>query len=595
MIYNLFVIVVMLAFGIAWGSKGKGYGMFSSLLALVCTLAAGAIAFAFWEPITYGLLLKNVNPGTTMGGILEDTAFGIGLLAPFAVSLLVLRLVVDKVVSKNLRFGESANFAGGALFGLANGFITVGVITVGLGYMRIGPSLMGYIAIDDVETGSPVRAGHLWVHADDITVKVYEHLSVGSFGTGTPLALWQPRADEQGAMLRTNYKDASRVTMLPDQYEVVGKYTVEGELASLLADENKEQPQSIKYPDNSSPSGKSRIEGYIMKFTAAAKEKGGSVSVSPSQLRLLAMQGGEVLAVHPFAVLAQPETGKLGMHRFRFDTKGSVISSVGGKSETVFAFEFMVPDGYQTRTMLVKNIRTDLSGVSAYRDGAPISPRKRDEILGDGSLFKAFGFDIGGSLAGVDLAAAEGVSPTPQGNYPGVQNSQRIGISLLKSSLRSGVSMDSDNNVKNCEVTLTEADLAVGNTDEKLKVTSYAVARHDVGLVQIELSAKNAKSTYGRAVEFAGRVAAPQVFTKDGGSFDAVGYFYQDDDEIQIRYTPDRPIRAMTEVPQLSSIKRNQTLKLLFIVDRGANLAAVSFGGDAKSQRKFDGEGPKVK
>ncbi len=597
MIYNIIVLGVLLAFGVAWGSKGKGYGMFSALLALVCTIAAGAIAFGVWELIAYDLILKNAKPSTGLGGIMEDTAFGVGLMVPFAISLLVLRLVVDNLVSKNMRFGESVNFAGGAVFGLANGYITIGIITVALGYMRVGPSLMGYTAIDDSETGSPVRVGNLWVQADRMTVKLYEHLSEGSFGTATPLARWQPRADEQGAMLRTNYKGASRVTILPNQFKVVGRYTVEGELDKLLSDENSQLVQEAWYPDQSSPEEGARIEAYALQFTAQAKEKGGSVSVSPSQLRLLITQGDDVMAIHPFAVLAQPETGKSGMHRFRFDSKGSVISSVGGKSKSVFAFEFMVPNGYVVQDLLVKNIRTDLSEVTHFRNGTPISARKRDEVVADGSLFKAFGVEVGGSLEGVNLTAAEGVAPTPQGKYLGVSTSRRIGVTLKKSGIRGILRVDNDNRITGGEGTFTDksAVVAKGNIDKNLKVTEYALSRHDVGLVQIELAKDNAKSTYGRAIEFAGRLSPPQVFTKSGGAFDAVGYYYEDEDEIRIRFTPDRPIRAMTEVPQLSSIKRNQTLKLLFIVDRGSNLAAVSFGGDAKSQRKFDGDGPEVR
>lgn len=596
MIYNLAVLLVIFAFGAVWSSKSKGYGLFSALLALVCTIAAGAIAFGLWEPLTYGVLLKQVKPGTFLGGLIEDTAFGVGLLVPFAVSLLVLRLVVDKIVSRNMRFGETLNFAGGALFGAANGFIVIGIITVGLGYMRIGPSMLGYAAIDDSETGSPVRSGNLWVPADRLTVDLYEALSVGSFGTGTPLAVYQPDADEQGAMLRTNYKGASRVTMLPDHFEVKGRYTVEGPLNELLADQNLEKAQTVRYADGSEPQEGARIEGVVIQFSAEAKEKGGSVSVSPSQLRMLVGQGENARGIHPFAVIAQPDAGAAGMYRFRFNSEGAVISSVGGKSTSLFAFEFLVPPGAEVQDLLVKNIRADYESAPAYQDGQAISARMRDENINDGDLFAAFGVEVGGSLEGFDLVQAEGIAPEANGNYPGVQVSSRVGVIFEKIKVRSWIRTTGERNeIVSAEGEFPTDVVAGGGLDQKLRVDSYAVPRGDVRLVQIEIARDNAESTYGRALEFAGRLGRPVLATHSGATFDAIGYFYQDNDQIKIRYTPDRPIRSMTEVPNLSAITPDQTLKLLFLVDRDSRLQAVKFGDDPKSQRKFDGQGPEVK
>ena len=74
MILNLLVIVFVLGMAIMWST----YGLFSAFLHLLVVIVAGALAFAFWEPLVYNLLL----------GFMPSYAWGLGLVGLFAVLLI---------------------------------------------------------------------------------------------------------------------------------------------------------------------------------------------------------------------------------------------------------------------------------------------------------------------------------------------------------------------------------------------------------------------------------------------------------------------------------------------------------------------------
>ena len=63
-------------------------GFFSAVVHLTCVIVAGALAFAFWEPLAHVML------GTGM----REWAWGVSLLLIFCLLLFILRLVCNLVV-----------------------------------------------------------------------------------------------------------------------------------------------------------------------------------------------------------------------------------------------------------------------------------------------------------------------------------------------------------------------------------------------------------------------------------------------------------------------------------------------------------------
>lgn len=597
MILNLIVIALIGGIAFAWGSKGGGYGLFPAFLACLCTIAAGAIALSVWEPLTYGVLLANADPGSRLGSFLQDIAWGVGLLGPFIVSLLVLRLVVDSFVKRTLKFNEMANFVGGAAFGLVIGIVTTGMILISIGHMRLPAAILGYQGVQEKEgTGSPVYEAPLWVPADALTVMLYETLSQGAFRTETPLAVRHPDLHEQAGFIRMTYEDAGRITLRPEDVTVEGRYTVEGPIDELLADAVIERPQEVYYPNGEQPEQGDRIVGFVLRFTSGAKEKTGNVLITPSQLRLIGRvgDGEDAIGLHPIAVVAQGEAGSLGVHRFRFDVEDSVISSVGGGAEAVFAFEFVVPAEVTELTdLMIKGVRVNLLENPPRSLESTLTPDQRDNKIADSSIFQDFDVSVAGARPGdLDTSESVGVEPSASGSYPDLNTTTRIpaGIVLPKSAVN--MELNQDNQIVSGEQKFRKEQTASLGLDPSLRVESFASTR-DTGVVQVKLSEEGARSMYGRAIEQVSLVAPPLLYDTNGVAYEAIGYFYAEGDEFEIRYTPNKPIRGMTEVPRLSRTKPDQTLILLFRPSKGVRISKLTLGG--KVVAEFEGPGAEVR
>src|SRR5688500_724868 len=103
MMLSLIVIFFICAMIWMWANQG----LFSALIHLILTIIAGCIAFMLWEPFVYGFLINRM----------QEQAWGLGLMIPFAVSLICLRTVFDKVVPGNVNFHNIADNVGGAVCG----------------------------------------------------------------------------------------------------------------------------------------------------------------------------------------------------------------------------------------------------------------------------------------------------------------------------------------------------------------------------------------------------------------------------------------------------------------------------------------------
>src|SRR5262249_3026843 len=128
---SIIAIVVTLGLGYIWLTRG----FFSSLIHLVCTIIAGAIAFAAWEPISYWFLESSPNGGFM--SFIAGIAWGLGLVIPFSVSLILLRLVVDKLLPANVVLEPQLDYIGGGVCGVLSGAITAGILVISLSFFRL--------------------------------------------------------------------------------------------------------------------------------------------------------------------------------------------------------------------------------------------------------------------------------------------------------------------------------------------------------------------------------------------------------------------------------------------------------------------------
>ncbi|MDX2114469.1 MAG: hypothetical protein SFZ24_02445 [Planctomycetota bacterium] len=584
MIFNALVALLVVVVAVIWSTKGKGFGLFSAFLACVCVVIAGGIAFAAWEPLAYFLLRTGGSQQGFVGNLLQSTAWSVGLLGPFLVSLLVLRLAMDSLVGANMDFSETANSIGGIAFGAVSGIISVGILVVGTSFLPLPASLMGYAPIEE-RNGSPVYARSLWIPVDAWTIKLYEHLSRHAFASSTPLARYQPNAHQAAALSRVTYKDASRNTILPTEFEVVGSYTVKGPLDQMLTDTflvddaGNTKKQQVTFPDGTQPTGGATLVGYAIRLESGAKEKQGNVIFTPAQLRLLCRnEDGASTFVSPIAVIAPPEAAAESLYRFRFDAKESFIASQGGGAEAVFAFEFIVPEGYTPAALFVKNTRADLTSGSSLASASYDTFRLRDRAIQSGAILSKFGASArGSSLTDIDRSASKTVA-TESNRAEGFEFGASLpGNKVMNKSNRGSIEVSDKGEIVGGEHTFPTSVLNERGLDKNLRVERFQTTP-DTGIIKLKLSDADERTMFGRAFETAEGEGLPVLVDDKGAVFEPVGFLYDDGNTVQLRYSPGRALRSLSEIPQLSRSKRNQTLYVIYRPTVNSKISAFIIG-----------------
>ncbi|XAM01181.1 hypothetical protein OT109_07290 [Phycisphaeraceae bacterium D3-23] len=181
-VLNIIIIIFLLAMVAIWAT----YGFFSAFIHLMIVIVSGTFAFAVWEPLSYWLL-----------GRMPATAWGVGLLVPFVLSIVVLRIVFDKYCKMNLKFPRLADQAGGAACGLGAGVLSAGMLLMGAGFlmpsdiMGFQPYTMVRNTVDDNDDGK------LWpiTRVDEWTGSFFTMLSTGSMRPWSDTSLAHYKSD----------------------------------------------------------------------------------------------------------------------------------------------------------------------------------------------------------------------------------------------------------------------------------------------------------------------------------------------------------------------------------------------------------------
>ncbi|MBS0196750.1 MAG: CvpA family protein [Planctomycetes bacterium] len=593
MVMTALAVLVVLGVGYIWLTRG----FFSSLIHLICTVIAGAIAFAVWEPLSYALLNAASDSGFTafLGGV----AWALGLALPFAVSLAVLRLGVDKMLPANVSPGTAADYAGGGICGVMSGVIAAGILTISLSFLRMETEFFGATHVSYAGNGSIERTGGLLVPVDKITGMLYGRLSEQAFRVeGESLGRWHPNVQEEGAALRINFAEGkARNTARPADFDVVERFTVgEGgnaKLADLLSDRWNPAPQTVTDPNGQPFPPGSHIEGFIVNFKTGAKEKEGKTVVGNAQIRLLleSDDGEDRIEVYPVAVGSQAEsTGSAGYARWRYDTRDTFIASVGAAAQALFAFEFVCPPNYKPIALYVKGsrVRVDEGPLSQPKSKFSSRNSRDDRIarLGGGSAGPAA--DDLDYASAIQFGNGQPVAPNAFSNPPeGVMMNAAIGMIIQKGTHDPMVIDEENGNLlvegeKDFETNYK--DLTRG-MEKPLRIERFAVPA-DVVIIKVDVTAPGNPAMLGKAMA-AGDDAAPVLlYDTSGNSYQPAGYIYEDATKIHVRYTPGQPISKLGDMPRLSNSRPDQKMTLIFRVSFGVQIKAMALG--KKALAKYD-------
>lgn len=580
MIMNIIVILLVLGVAYAWMVRG----VFNALLHMLCAIVAGAVAFAFWEPLA--LMMINASPERGFLSFLESVAWGAGLLIPFVVALLLLRVITDKAIPNNINNNTAVDYAGGAICGLVTGVITAGVVVIGVGNMRLPTNFFGYQPVwysaDRAKSaGSLVEGKALWIPADKLVAKIYGGLSGGSMATAEPLAKWYPELELTGFASRLSPSEgAGRNAVKPDDFSIKSSYTVGDALggskvSELLSDA--QDSNSQKYIDiKGEPVTTGRLVGYIIEFEPGAKErgdKGGQIVVSNGQFRLLAQNNeGQTRNIFPVAIISESsEAGQFG--RWRFDSPDVFIRSTGGQSRVPMAFEFVVPQGYQPQALYVKNVRVDVTSLpkaTAYE-----STTQRDRLVRTGSILKG-----GQAEKTRELDTSRQITINPDENRSLISKNLRLIDMLSTQAVKRSMSINGENQLTEGEGTF-DVKLEVGRNNvpvsRNLRVERYAVGSGQE-LMKVDVGPD---SPFGLLSDAARDAPIDQPFLlidTNGNEYEAIGFEYKDRELLQLRFTRGSTLTGIQDTPAMSTSRDDQSLTLLFIVTSGAKITNFTVG-----------------
>lgn len=568
---------IVLLSGYIWLTRG----FFSALLHLACVLAAGAIAFGVWEPLAYLILGKIGDRGTVT--YFGDAAWGLSLGLPFAIALGVLRGVTDAFLPANAQCAKGVDFAAGGVCGVLSGIIVAGFTVLSIGFLRGDATSGGYQLVLNAGTsqrGSIERDKSMfkpWV--DEITAGLYSHMSLTSMRTGSPLAVWHPDFATVPSAMRLTYENVSRTTMKPEAARLVAAYTVGnvpagGPMSALLTDGWSVTPQKIAdFHGESISSG--YLAGYTFAFNSTARERDGYISVGNGQVRLVVQdEDGNSVPLHPIAsVTRQNNSAEVAYQRFRFDSDKAFVASVTGASEATIAFEFAVPARHTPIAIYVKGVRFEPTGTPVKF----ATPSQRDEAIHGGQLA-----EMGGVGPIIDPNTGAPVE-TPQQQTSIDENpvvvSGSIGFTIQKGQEGSLETEEGDrgHRIRDGEQKISRKRLGKA-TDPKLQIRNLAFEPGSA-IVQVNFTPMRRTSAFGQALSAAENLGAPALVDINGQVYEAVGFIYEDSENVHIRYTRGSTIRSMNELPSVGSSDPSRSIKLIFVTSNNIEIRELRIGG----------------
>lgn len=556
------VIVLFILVMIYWGSV---QGFFSSFLHLMLVIAVGSIAFALWEPITLGLLMKYI----------PLMAWTVGLLVPFALLLLIFRMVTDKFVPTDMNFMPIINTIFGAACGFFSGVLTAGIAIIGLGFLPFGADMGGFQPYSIGGGGVILETGgKLWVPVHTIAWNVYSGLSGGAFSTRTPMAEYMPELDVQMSLVRVRPDNVS-IVAVPQAVEVTGAYIVD---TAALTDASPATAEALG-PDFKKPGYKlvmidtqwSKVEGTV--------DGDRALRLPASQVRLVTKSNDPdrkaIELVGPVGFTKPKGDGRVF---YPFDSDGVVAFATAPTSS--FSWVFLVRADQQPRFPMIRKLRLELPGEDQITTDA-------DEVLAALGTPQAPEPEEGDDTADVGPGDAPR-GPTVIGDRNGIRagtyaldlkiTSKLPGRAISKNA-SSGLSIGT--NDKNEAVIQTgstgSARKTSGSVGRRSRVSGFDVPAHEA-MVRIRIEPDQAVSLFGSARASAAALNPIFLEDTDGNKwFVSAWVWLKESKDKEIHYDAFSTIRSAKQLP-ISQMNEGDEFYLYFTVTKPVELVSYNIG-----------------
>ncbi len=496
--------------------------------------------------------------------------WGACLLGQLVKLLFGIRLAVDRVVRGNVQFSPVVNTICGGLCGLLSGLLTIGITIVGIGFLPLGTSLLGYrpLAVDPDGTVVLNEDGQLLLPADRWAIRFFERLSGGSFFSGRQLAQHMPDLHLQHALYRMPVDPYSRlsarpdfVTFAEDEYSVRDLNTLEIQDAALraaLTDPSATTPQKLVMAE------------VDFSFGAPPYDNDSILRISPTHVRLMtdASRGRSDLDTHQHAPKAFVFVSDKGDRTF-YPFEKRETSADSTRQAQRLGWVFVVPDDQRPTFLLVRRLRFELPDESQ-------SLQDKEEIvrrLGNSQVVKvAVGPGEGGDgprgPSGIDEREGTVVGSRPFK----IELTAKLPTHISKEKARLQY----------------QGSAIVSGYHERVKRTNYRPKqqnRVDRILVQpgqqavrMQLTPENANSLLGRSIELAAELGVVSVRDSGGVEYQARGYVWKHagrgDQTIWFR---PGGIRAAKDLPS-SQMKKGDELFIYFVLPVNIDLVQYRVG-----------------
>ncbi len=519
-VLNITIIALVLLIAYWWATQGA----FSAIIHLLCVIVAGALALAFWEPLTMGLLLRGTG--------FDVYAWGVGLVGIFVVALVGLRLLTNKLLPANVDLPHWANLALGFPVGAVAGVLSIGMLILGAGHVQSERQVLGFAGYArDTRDGKVKELQPLWLPCHQITDVFYSWLSVNALRSRRPLRQYSPDLYRQAAgLVRDSFKQGrGQVALAESAATIQGTYL--------------------------SPPHMGRCAVRV-RFGRRAKDFGDQLTVSASQLRLIGAAAGaqdRPYVAHPVRWSQHVSADRV--ETFLFDDLSHYITSVPGRDEAEVVIEFPLPAGVQPRFIQIKGTRFEIQRIEE------MTASGYDEILGR-------------ALESVSIAPAADTRGARTITPPDIRVANDISPVLVSTNeLPPGIKADKNKY-------LVEGD---GFFRGKRKFPSRALRILGIyepaktKIVKVDVSRRSSADIYRSAKERAGSGATPQLVDSRGNTYTAIGFIHERPEGVQIKLDPRRGIDDADDLPHLPTTGK-QKLTLLFQVTEGVTIVSFRLG-----------------
>lgn len=545
-ILNLLIIVYILGMAYWWGSQG----VFSALIHLVAVIVSGALALALWETLTLKLMM----------GISPTYSWTAGLLTPFLLFLLILRLVSDRYLGSNVSFSQVINMIVGGALGVLSAIFTAGILILGISFLPVSPSLAGYQPLLVEENGDiSGKAGKgLFIPVDTITASFYTTLSSGAFTSGKPMRVYQPELATQAALYRMAYDPYASPVADPKYVSVSAMITA---------------PTPLKVVDDSTITllgPKARVTGHkllildtLWKQLPGMYDGDSTLRVSPTQIRLVFTdENGDTALMSPIAASALSGTQR------RFVPFNDNRTYVWGDGEEIsLAFMFMLAENQRPRFLMVRHARLEIPAEDTGQ------PEDALELAGQSSTNQILLSDT--PTDGSDPTALDRTGPETGQAVLNLGLDDKIPDQISKNVIQSYIADDTG------LVKFSGTARKVTSSITKEVLIDHIHTPTHRRTIRVQLDREQANGVFGAA-----RVAAAQVggiWLEDhlGDKWYPVAYVLrQNTGNQKIHVDLGQPMQSAKELP-LAEIQPGEAFYLYFSVSKGVRIISYNVGSQS--------------